>query len=510
MQGAAAGEKAIPPGRAPGPRTRECGPVARALDRFRAHAHTVAVVYAVAMFASVMDTQIVNVALTSLSRDFHVTDSSVQWVVTAYMMSVAVCVPASGWLGDRLGTKRVFLAAVGVFTAASGLCAASVSLPELVAMRVLQGAGAGMMVPVGMAIVYRAYPLERRVTATRLITRVMVLAPATAPLIGGALVTWASWRWIFTINLPVGVVVIVAGALLLGEHREPQAGRLDVLGTVAGVFGFGLLLYAVGSGPMAGWSSPQVLSSGLFSLGALALFTRVELSREHPLLDLRILGDRLFRWCSVTNMLAMWAFFGSLVFTALYVQEARGYSAMVSGLTTFPEAVAIGIMTGFVARLFPRIGPRRLILTGFAGLVVANGLLAAAGSTTNLWFVRGLCALLGCSVSFIMLSSQTAAFARISSSATGHASAIFNTCQRVAMSMGVAVLTAVLAVGGGDVVGRRPPVTAFHWVFAADAVLAAVGAVLSQRVPDAEAAPSMHKPEAVRGEAELETGRRAV
>ncbi|HTX63946.1 MAG TPA: MDR family MFS transporter [Acidimicrobiales bacterium] len=469
------------------------------LDRLRAHANAVAVVYAVAMFASVMDTQIVNVALTSLSRDFHVTDSSVQWVVTAYMMSLAVCVPASGWLGDRFGTKRVFLIAVGVFTAASGLCAASVNLPELVAMRVLQGAGAGMMVPVGMAIVYRAYPQERRVHATRLVTRVMVLAPATAPLIGGALVTWASWRWIFTINLPVGAVVVVGGVLLLAEHREPPGGSFDLVGTVSGVLGVGLLLYAVGSGPTAGWGSTEVLSAGLGALVFLALFVRVELRRAHPLLDLRLLGNRLFRWCGIANMLAMWAFFGSLVFTAFYVQEARGDSAMASGLTTFPEAVAIGIMTGLVARLFPRVGPRRLLLTGFGGLAVANGLFAMVGASTSLWLVRGLCALLGCSVSFIMLSSQTAAFAQISTSATGHASAIFNTFQRVSMSMGVATLTAVLALAGGDVVHARPPVTAFHWVFATNVVVALLGAAISSRVPDRDAAPAMRKVEAPTG-----------
>jgi EmrB/QacA subfamily drug resistance transporter len=467
--------------------------VASPLERLRTHAHVIAVVYAVAMFASVMDTQIVNVALPSLSRDFHVTDSSVQWVVTAYMMSLAVCVPGSAWLGDRLGTKRIFLAAVAVFTLASGLCAASVSLPELVAMRVFQGAGAGMMVPVGMAIVYRAYPQEHRVQATRLITRVMAVAPAMAPLIGGALVTWASWRWIFTINLPVGAAVVIGGAVLLAEHREPPGGSFDLLGTVLGVLGLGLLLFAVGSGPTAGWTSAEVLSTGVAALAAVALFVLVELGRPDPLLDLRILAGRLFRWCSISNMLAMWAFFGSLVFTALYVQEARGYSAMESGLTTFPEAVAIGLMTGVVARLFPRVGPRRLLLTGFIGLAVTDGLLATAGTTTSLWLVRGLCALLGFSVSFIMLSSQTAAFAQISSSATGHASAIFNTFQRVAMSMGVAFLTAVLALGGGDVVHARPPVSAFHWVFATNVVVALVGAALASRVPDADAAPAMRK-----------------
>lgn len=456
-------------------------------DALSRHPRAVAILYGVVMFMSVMDTQIVNVALTSLSRDFHVTDASVQWVVTAYMMSLAVSVPASGWLGDRFGTKRIFLAAVSLFTLFSALCAASVDFPELVAMRVFQGAAAGMMVPVGMAIVYRAFPAEGRVHVTRLITRVMVLAPTTAPMIGGALVTWASWRWIFTINLPIGLVVLLVGPAVLSEHREARE-HFDLAGALTSTVGLGLLLYAVGAGPTAGWASPQVLVTAAAAVAVLAIFVRVELARDHPLLDIRLLKDRLFRWCSVANMLAMWAFFGSLVFTALYVQEARGYSAMVSGLTTFPEAVAIWIASGFVARLFPRVGPRRLLFVGFLGLAVATALLAVCGTTTSLWAVRGLCLLLGASSAFVTLPSQTAAFERVTSARTGHGSAIFNTFQRASMSIGVAVLSAVLAFGGGDVLHGRPPVAAFHWAFATNCLVALVGAAVSWRVVDKQRA----------------------
>jgi EmrB/QacA subfamily drug resistance transporter len=461
-----------------------------------------AIIYAVGMFMTIMDTQIVNVALTSLSRDFHVTDASVQWVVTAYMMSLAVCVAASGWIGDRFGAKRVFLVSVAGFTVASALCAVSVSLPELILMRVLQGAGAGIMAPVGMALVFRAYAPDRRVHVTRLITRVQALAPATAPLIGGALVTWATWRWIFTINIPVGAVCVLLGIFVLLDHREPRRGGFDLSGAFLGIVGLGSLLFAVGAGPTAGWSSAEVTAAGGTGLVTLAFFAVTELRRPDPLLDVRILSDRLFRWSTVTNMLAMWAFFGSLVFTALYVQEARGLSAMDSGLTTFPEAVAIGLISGPVARLFPRVGPRRLILGGFLGLALSTGLLAQAGPSTSLWWVRAFCFLLGISVAFIMLPTQAAAFARVPSASTGHASAIFNTFQRTSMSLGVAVLSAVLALAGGNVLGLRPPVSAFHWVFLTNAAVALAGAVLSLRIVDSDAEPAMSQPGAPQAQVE--------
>lgn len=456
------------------------------------HARLTAVVYAVSMFMTVMDTQIVNVALPTLSRDFHVTTASVQWVVTAYLMSMAVCVPASGWLGDRLGTRRVYLAALSVFTVASALCATSVAFPELVAMRVLQGIGSGTMVPVGMTMLYRAYPADARVGVARLITRVMVVAPATAPMIGGALVTWASWRWIFLINVPIGVAIAAVG-LLLEEHREPDAGSFDAAGALLGGGGLGLLLYAVGSGPTNGWGSPIVAVTGALAVVSLAAFARVELRRPKPMLELRLLGDRLLRWCSLANVFSAMAYFGSLVFIALYLQECRGVSPLDSGLTTFPEAVAVGLATGPVAWAFHRIGPRRLLAGGFAGIAIGAGLLSTLGLTASLWTVRGLCFFMGCALACIMLSSQGAAFARISSAATGHASAIFNTCQRAAMSIGVALLSTVLSLAGGDVLHGRPPVSAFHWVFRTTMLLAVVGIGVGLLVRDRDAAPAMRR-----------------
>ncbi len=455
------------------------------------HRRATAITYCVAMFMSIMDTQIINVALPRMSTDFHATIPSVQWVVTAYLMSIAAFVPASGWLGDRFGTKRLFLIAVGAFTVASLLCALSTNLDELVATRVLQGAGGGMMVPVGMSMLYRAYPPADRVNVARLITMVMVLAPATAPIIGGSLVTWASWRWIFTINLPVGAAAVVFGFLFLHEQREPRAGGFDLLGATAGALGLGLLLFSVGSGSTLGWSSWPVVSTGAVAVAALASFVRLELSRPYPVLNLRLLSNAMFRRSCIVIGFQVTTFLGTLVFITLYLQEGLGVSAINSGLSTFPEAVAIGLSSQLAARLFPRVGPRRMLVGGFVGLAAVTAVLVRAGLGTSLWEIRGIVFLMGIAISFVMLPNQASAFAQISSAETGHASAIYNTLQRSLGALGIAFLSVVLALAGGSVVHRRPPMAAFHWVFGANVALALLGAVVSLRIRDSDAAAVM-------------------
>jgi EmrB/QacA subfamily drug resistance transporter len=448
------------------------------------------VIYGASMFMSIMDSQIVNVALPTLSREFGAPTSSVQWVIVGYLISLAVFIPASGWIGDRFGTKKTYLTALLLFTVASGLCAASDNLVELVLARVLQGAGGGMMVPVGMAMLYRAYPPAERVNVARLITRVMVLAPATAPIIGGILVTKLSWHWIFLVNLPVGACVWVFGLFFLTEHRQPSLGRFDLAGLLLGGPGLALLLYAVSEGPLVGWGSPRVWLTGLAGSAILAAFVRTELRREDPILRLRLLNEHaLFRRCCSLFACVSPAFFGSLVLASLYLQEARGYSALVSGLTTFTEAVAIGLFSQVVARLYPQVGPRRLITGGFMGLAAMTTLFSFVGGSTSLWVIRTLVFGIGVSVSFIMLPVQAAAFAQISPAETGHATAIFNTVQRTAAAVGVAVLSTVLAVGTHNAI--HPPVSAFRAAYLTAAAFAVAGSLLAQGVRDDQAAATM-------------------
>ena len=235
---------------------------------------TVSIVFVVAMFMAIMDTTIVNVALPTISRDLSVPLNRVDGVVTGFLVSLAVFIPASGWLGDRFGTKRVFLAALAIFTLASALCGLAQNFGELVGFRILQGVGGGMLTPTGMAMLYRTFPPAERVRASRILTIPTGFAPALGPVVGGILVTAASWRWVFYVNVPIGVLGFVFGAVFLPEHRETGAGRFDLPGFLLAGAGLGTLMYALSEGPSHGWTSPLIVSLGLAGIVLLAALVR--------------------------------------------------------------------------------------------------------------------------------------------------------------------------------------------------------------------------------------------
>ena len=208
----------------------------------------IGVVYVGALFMTIMDTTIVNVALPTLGRDFHVRSTGVDTVVIGYLVSLAVFIPASGWLGDRFGPGRVLLASIVIFTGASALCGQASSLGELTLFRVLQGVGGGLMTPVGMAMLWRAFPPAERIRASAVLLVPTAFAPALGPVIGGLFVTDLTWRWVFYVNVPIGIVALTFGLLFLHEQEKQDPGRFDLAGLLLAA-GFGLLMYGLSEGP---------------------------------------------------------------------------------------------------------------------------------------------------------------------------------------------------------------------------------------------------------------------
>jgi EmrB/QacA subfamily drug resistance transporter len=441
---------------------------------------------------AVMDITVVNVAIPTIARQFHAPVSSVQWTATGYVLSLAMWIPVSGWIGDRFGAKRVLLFAIGVFALGSGCCAAAQNMTELIIARVLQGVGGGMMQPVGMALLFRTFPPERRARASQILIVPTAVGPAVGPIIGGILVQDASWRWVFLINLPVAAAAFVFGVVFLDQHREPAPGVFDARAFVLGGPGLAMLLYGISQGPVRGWTSAPVVVTIAAGVALLGTLVAVELRTAHPMLDFRLLGNRLFLDCTLVGVVGFGSFLGVLFIVPLYLQEGRHLSALTSGLATFPEALGVATFTQLAGRLYPRLGPRRFQVGGLmwlAALLVAASI--SFDNSTSLWLVRLFMFGMGAGLAFVFIAQQAVRYAGISPAATGRATALAAAIQQASIALGIAVLTTVLASRTGR--GILPDPADFRPVFLAAAGMAFTGALFALRIRDRDAVATMSR-----------------
>jgi EmrB/QacA subfamily drug resistance transporter len=468
----------------------------------------VAVAFMLGLFMDILDTTIVNVALPTLAREFDVATSGIEWVVTAYLLSLALWIPASGWIGDRFGTKRTFMTALALFTLGSVLCGCSWSLGSLVAFRVVQGVGGGMLTPVGTAMLYRAYPPEDRARASSILSSVTVLAPALGPVLGGFLVDKVNWRWIFGVNVPFGIIGLIFTGLFLEEHREESAGGFDRHGFALAGVGLAALLFGLSEGPSHGWGSTVVLLSLAGGVAALVLLVVVEHRSAEPMLDLDLLRDRSFRTPMVVSFAASGALLGMLFILPQFLQGPRGLSPLQSGLTTFPQALGLMSTARLVgARLYHVVGPRRLVAVGLTANAVITALFLFVDSGTSQWEIRGFMYARGLMMGLVFIPLQAAAFARISLADTGRASALYQTQRQVGSAVGVALVATILASrlralvpasmdltrAAVDPSTAGAYTTAFHTAVIGSVVLCAVGAAVGLLLRDSDAAPTMRR-----------------
>lgn len=394
-------------------------------------------------FMVILDTTAVNVSLPVLVRDFNSSLPTLQWVLTGYTLAQAAVIPLAGWLSDRFGARRVFLSAVALFTLGSVLCATAQSTGMLIAFRLLQGLGGGFVMPVGMAYTYRLSPPEKRGTVMGTLGIPILFAPALGPTLAGWLVQYATWRWIFLINLPVGII-----ALLIGLRRLPATGRhevaaLDLPGMILGPLAFAALSYGVSEGSTS-WTSANTIGGMVVGVVALFAFIVAELRAANPLLELRVFRSRDFDLAILAQWTGFIALFGGVFLLPLFLQQALHYGAFDTGLTLMAQALAAAVFMPIGGRLFDRIGARPLVAIGLGAVAVGTFMLAHLSATTTGWSLALPLALRGAGMGTMMMALNTHMLNAAPRELVSRVTSLTSALQNVVISLAIAGLSTLL------------------------------------------------------------------
>ncbi|MFT4306817.1 MAG: DHA2 family efflux MFS transporter permease subunit [Microbacterium sp.] len=418
----------------------------------------VALLVAACFFMENLDGTIITTAAPAIAADLGVNAAAIAVAVTAFLLAVAVVIPASGWLTDRLGVRRVFLAAIVLFTIASVLCAVSVSLPMLVGMRVLQGVGGALMVPVGRLAVLRTTPKQGIIRAMAILVWPGLVAPVIAPFLGGVLTTYASWHWIFLVNVPFGVVAFVSALFLVTDVELPATSRFDAYGLVATVVSLGALLWAASSVTESSVDPPVLIAVTAIGVVATALAIRHLLRTPFPLVDLRAFRHESFRVANAGGSLYRATISAVPFLLPLLFQDAFGWSAVTSGaivLTLFIGNVAVKPATTWMLHGF---GFRAVLLVSIVVGIVCMVAMAFLTAAAPVALIVVLLVVSGAARSIGFTVYTTITFADISAEEMTSANTLNATLQQLSSGIGVAVGGLALAVGqawGADLVPYR-------------------------------------------------------
>ena len=439
--------------------------------RIERHVWVVAGVVILGMIMSILDTTIVNVALRTLSTDLHSQLSEVQWVITGYLLALAAVIPVTGWAARRFGARQVYLTSLVLFTIGSALCGFSNAIGPLVAFRVLQGVGGGMIMPVAMIIMAQVAGPQRMGRVMGIVSMPAMIAPILGPVVGGLILENLHWSWIFFVNVPVGIVAFALGWRLVPHTDSGVAGRLDWVGLAllpAGcasvIFGFSEL----GAGASLG--SGTVLVPIVAGVLLTVFFCMHALRTERPLLDIRMYANRAFAGASFTNFGLGAALFGAMILVPLYYQQVRGQSVINTGLLTGPQGIGALVAMPLASRLTARFGGGRVAVCGVLLLCASTLPFTMITDTTSIVLISVVLVVRGLSIGLCFMPAMTAAFAAMRPDQISDATPQINALQRVGGAIGTAILAVVLERSGAHATTSAELAGAFRttywWAFA--------------------------------------------
>jgi EmrB/QacA subfamily drug resistance transporter len=458
----------------------------------------ISAVVIVGSIMSILDTTIVNVALATLGHELHATIDQIQWVVTGYMLSLAAVIPITGWAARRFGAKRVYIVSLLLFTAGSALCGLATSTTELILFRVLQGIGGGMILPIGQLMMAEAAGPKRMGRVMSIVAVPAMLAPILGPTIGGLIVDNASWRWIFYVNVPIGIIAVIAALRILPNVEAKPVERLDYWGLALMATGLPLLTYGLAEiGATGSFGSPKVIIPCLVGVVLIALFAVHALRVPRPLLDLRLYRRPTFSSASIAMFCLGAALFGGMILLPLYWQEVRHQSVVDTGLLTAPQGLGMALVMPLAGKLTDRLGGGPLALFGVILTTVATIPFALIGAHTSIvglslaMFVRGM------GIGFAFMPAMAAAFAALERSELADATPQLNVLQRVGGSIGTAILAVVLQrelIGVHSIAGAAAAYGTAFWASTGMIALAIIPCIVLLRAE--RAARAAHPAEA--------------
>jgi DHA2 family multidrug resistance protein len=404
-----------------------------------------------ATFMEVLDTSIANIALPHIAGSLSATPEEATWVLTSYLVSNAIVLPTTGWLANHFGRKRVFITCIMLFTLSSALCGLAWSLPTLIFARVLQGIGGGAMVPIAQSIMLESFPRQKRGAAMAIFAQGVVVAPILGPTLGGWITDSYSWRWIFYINLPVGIMAILAAQWLVEDPPYIQRNKSATIDYV----GFGLLAVWLATlqilldkGQEADWfGAIWVRWFTLISFLSLAGFIYWQFRAEHPLVDLKVFKNRNFTIGLILMTTLGAILYGTTAQIPLFLQTLMGYPALQSGYAMSPRGIAAFVTTFFVGRLVGKMRAKWMLCIGFILLAVSSFMLSNLNLQVAQINVIWPSVVNGIAISFIFVPLTTITMSQLHQQQLGNATGLYNLMRNLGGSIGIAFVTTMLARG---------------------------------------------------------------
>ena len=396
-------------------------------------------------FITILNQTLVATALPPIMHDFGIAESTVQWLQSGFMLVNGIMIPITAFLIQTYTTRRLFLSAMGIFAAGTLVAALAPNFPVLLSGRLLQGAGAGIMMPLLQTIMFLLFPLEQRGKAMGMYGLVIAFAPAIGPSLSGYLVDQFPWRSIFYVVLPVALLIIAAAAFLLKNVTKQTFPKVDVPSIILSTFGFGGLLYGFSIAGSGGWLQPQVGIAMLVGAVTLFLFIRRQLGLEQPILEMRVFQNKIFATTTVLGMIVFSSMIAATVILPIYMQTMHGFTAFQSGLMLLPGAAVMGLMNPVTGILFDRYGGKWLLRTGFTILTVTTFMFTNLTAETSFAYLAALNAVRMFGISMVMMPSTTLGLNQLPNSLIPHGTAVNNTFRQMSGSVGTAILVTVMA-----------------------------------------------------------------